>query len=98
MERQTSGMAAAKRHYGKSDLRVGTDCGGSAGDRKKTGRTECSDKTKRTDVDGLSGADHEIYTSGSGRDDCKKGIPENFSGLWKKEKSYNYFRYKKGFP
>ena len=33
------------------------------------------------------GTDHEIYTSGSGRDDCKKGIPENFSGLWKKEKA-----------
>ena len=42
--------------------------------------------TKGADADGLSRSDHEIYTSGTGWFNCKKGISEDRSGLWKKRK------------
>ena len=86
-EGQTSGMAAAKRYYGKSDFRAGPDRGSSTGDCKKKGRTDCSDKTKRADADGLSGADHEIYPSGSGGFNCEKSISENCLRLWKSKRA-----------
>ena len=53
---------------------------------KKRERTECSNKKKRTDADGLSGTDHEIYPSGAGRLNCQKSIPENSAGLRKERR------------
>ena len=70
-------MAATEGYNGKPDLWYGTDRGGSTGDSKKTGGRDCSDQKKGTDADGLSGADHEIYASGTGRLNCQKGISEN---------------------
>ena len=53
---------------------------------KKTGSTECSDKKKRTDADGLSRTDHEIYPFGAGRLNCQKSVPENSTGLRKERR------------
>ena len=41
---------------------------------------------KRTDADGLSRTDHEIYPSGAGRLNCQKSVPENSTGLRKERR------------
>ena len=52
---------------------------------KKGKKQTAPDKKKRADADGLSRSDHEIYPSGTGWFNCKKGISEDRSGLWKKK-------------
>ena len=65
---------------------LGLAAAAAAGLAKKTGRTECSDKKKRTDADGLPRTDHEIYPSGAGRLNCQKSVPENSTGLRKERR------------
>ena len=43
-------------------------------------------KRKRTDADGLSRTDHEIYPFGAGRLNCQKSVPENSTGLRKERR------------
>ena len=67
-------MGAAKRQNRKPAFSSWSGSSGSSCHCKKTGRTECSDKKKRTDVDGLSRTDHEIYPSGAGSLTARKAF------------------------
>ena len=49
-------------------------CGGNW---QREGKADCSGKRKEQNADGLSRSDHEIYTSGTGWFNCKKGISED---------------------
>ena len=85
-EWKTSGMGAAERYERKSDRRTWPGSRTCGGNWQREGKADCPGKKKRADADGLSRSDHEIYTSGTGWFNCKKGISEDRSGLWKKRK------------
>ena len=78
-------MGAAERYERKSDRRTWPGSRTCGGNWQREGKADCPGKKKRADADGLSRSDHEIYTSGTGWFNCKKGISEDRSDYGKKE-------------